>query len=156
MKVEGDNSGAINTGMQSMTATHGGAVIQGAVQVDNGHFIERDFVQIITEVTSRGEDPEESKAVIALYLHALAADLAGLRLGEIDASADQAGKTPLQLADIYVPLDTTHHIPKDETLEHSLSAKQHRRRGALEEHRVTRPVSALEAAMTPAPSARLS
>ena len=89
-------------------ATQGGAVVQGAVQVRNGHFIGRDFVQIVTHVTHAGEDPEEAKSVIALYLHALATDLAGLKLGEIDASADQTRQTPLQLADIYVPLDTTH------------------------------------------------
>ncbi|MFN0299748.1 MAG: NACHT domain-containing protein [Burkholderiales bacterium] len=144
VKVDGNHTGPINTGTQTIE-TEGGAVIQGAVHVANGHFIGRDFVQIITEVTSKGEDPEESKSVIALYLHALAADLAGLRLGEIDASADQTRQTPLQLADIYVPLDTTHYIAKDETLEHWLTTLKRLVPGAMDEHRETRPVAALEA-----------
>jgi hypothetical protein len=82
VQVEGDNTAPINTG--TTIATQGGAVIEGAVEVRNGHFIGRDFIQIITQIVQGGEDPEEAKSVIALYLHALAADLAGLRLGEID------------------------------------------------------------------------
>ncbi|MGH2745443.1 MAG: NACHT domain-containing protein, partial [Thermoleophilaceae bacterium] len=139
----GVSTGA-NTGTQTI-ATHGGAIVQGAVQVRNGHFIGRDFVQIVTHVTHAGEDPEEAKSVIALYLHALATDLAGLKLGEIDASADQTRQTPLQLADIYVPLDTTLRIPKDATLTHWLSREPDRQRDDIHAERETRPVAAVEA-----------
>ena len=96
-----------------------------ASEVRNGHFIGRDFVQYITQIIQGGEDPEEAKSVIALYLHALATDLAGLRLGEIDASVDQTRRDPLQLADIYVPLDTTLQIPKDTTLGAVAGARSH-------------------------------
>ena len=126
-------------------ATQGGAVVQGAVQVRNGHFIGRDFVQIVTHVTHAGEDLEEAKSVIALYLHAFATDLAGLKLGEIDASADQTRQTPLQLADIYVPLDTTLRIPKGAILTHWLSREPDRQRDDMHAERETRAVSALEA-----------
>ena len=92
-----------------------------------------------------GEDPEEAKSVIALYLHALVTDLAGLKLGEIDTSADQTRQTPLQLADIYVPLDTTLRIPKDATLAQWLSRERDRQRDDIHAQREARPVSALEA-----------
>jgi predicted NACHT family NTPase len=78
----------------------------------------------------------------------LATDLAGLKLGEIDASADPARQTPLQLADIYVPLDTTLRIPQDTTLGGVLAARRARRaftNSAPGSARRTRPVSALEA-----------
>jgi formylglycine-generating enzyme required for sulfatase activity len=98
-----------------------------------------------------GEDSAEANSVIALYLHALATDLAGLKLGEIDASADPARQTPLQLADIYVPLDTTLQIPQDTSLVEWLPRAARRRRDEVHEQRPeqretrTRPVSALEA-----------
>jgi hypothetical protein len=85
----------------------GGAVVEGAVRTAGGHFIGRDFIQTVTQVVQRGEDEEEAKSVIAHYLHALAADLAGLKLGEIDAATDRTRQEPLQLADVYVPLNTT-------------------------------------------------
>ena len=139
----GASTGA-NSGTQTIE-TQGGAAVQGAVQVRNGHFIGRDFVQFVTHITQAGEDPEEAKSVIALYLHALAADLAGLKLGEIDASADQTRQTPLQLADIYVPLDTTLRIPNGATLAHWLSRARRPQRDEVDAQRETRPVSALEA-----------
>ncbi|MGH8863811.1 MAG: NACHT domain-containing protein [Burkholderiales bacterium] len=141
--VGGKNTGNINTGTQTI-ATQGGATVQGTIQV-GGHFIGRDFVQYVTTITQGGEDREEAKAVIALYLHALATDLAGLKLGEIDASTDQTQQEPLQLADVYVPLDTTLQIPADKTLVSWQSGErsaQHRDTG---DQAKTRPVSALEA-----------
>ncbi len=143
--VEGSSAGPINTGTGTTIATQGGAVIEGAVEVRNGHFIGRDFIQHVTQIIQGGEDPEEAKAVIALYLRALVADLAGLRLGGIDASVDQTRLEPLQLVDVYVPLDTTERIPEGETLASWLAHGQGRRHDAPREPRETRPVSALEA-----------
>ena len=143
VRLEGDNSSPINTG--TAVATEGGAFVDGAVAVRNGHFIGRDLVQYITQIIQGGEDPEEAKAVIALYLHALVADLAGLKLGEIDSSIDQARREPLQLADIYVPLDTTHRIPEGQTLEEWLSQGPDRRTAQPFELLNLRPVSAIEA-----------
>jgi formylglycine-generating enzyme required for sulfatase activity len=125
--------------------TDGGAAVQGSVEVFNGHFIGRDFVHVVNRITKAGEDPEEAKSVIALYLHALAADLAGLKLGEIDTAADQTRKSPLQLADIYVPLDTNQQIPQDATLAEWLARERQPLRDGIETQRETRPVSALEA-----------
>ena len=139
----GAKSGTVNTGMQTI-ATQGGAVVQGAIQA-GAHFIGRDFVQYVTNATQVGEDPEDAKSVIALYLHALVTDLAGLKLAEIDTSADQMRQTPLQLADIYVPLDTTLRISKDATLAHWLSLERDRQRDDIHAQREVRPVSALEA-----------
>ncbi len=71
--VGGKNTGDINTGTR--IDTHGGAYVDGPVEVLNGHFIGRDFIQPVPNVIQGGEDPEEAKSVIASYLHALAADL---------------------------------------------------------------------------------
>jgi hypothetical protein len=112
--VDGDNVGPINTG--TTIATQGGAAIQGSVEA-GGNFIGRDFIQYVTQIIQGGEDPEEANSVIAAYLHALVADLAGLKLGEIDVSAKETRREPLQLADVYVPLDTTLRIHESMTLE---------------------------------------
>jgi|GEM_PF-1483148 len=86
--IGGKNTGNINTGTQTI-ATQGGAAVQGTIQV-GGHIIGRDFVQYVTNITQEGEDPEESKSVIALYLHVLVTDLAGLKLVAIDVSGASA------------------------------------------------------------------
>jgi formylglycine-generating enzyme required for sulfatase activity len=141
--VEGDNFASIDASKK--IETQGGAVIEGSVRVRNGHFIGRDFVQYVTQIIQGSEDPEEAKSVISLYLHALATDLAGVRLGEIDSSIDQTRRDPLQLADIYVPLDTTLQIPKTTTLAQWLARDRTRKPDDPQEQRETRPVSALEA-----------
>lgn len=147
VKVEGDNAGPINTGTQTNIVTQGGAAVQGTVEV-GGHFIGRDFIQVITQVVHPGEDPDEAQSVIAHYLDALAADLAGLKLGEIDGAAKQPDREPLQLADVYVPLDTHLRIPADTSLENWLARDRRFERGEREDSRDTRPVSALEALAT--------
>ncbi len=121
--------------------TQGGAFVEKDVEVINGHFIGRDFVQIVTRSS---EDPEEAKSVIALYLHALSLDLSGLKLGEVDASTEQARQSPLQLADIFVPLDTTLSIPGDMTLTQWHQAQKSHSQETVDAQRETRPVSALE------------
>ena len=123
--------------------TQGGAAVEGSVEVANGHFIGRDFIQIVTKTVQAGDDPEEAKSVIALYLQALATDLAGLKLGEIDASPDQTRVTPLQLADVYVPLNTHLWIAVEDTLARWLSSRHEPQRDTE-----TRAVSALEALTT--------
>lgn len=145
VKLEGDNTGILNTGM--IVDTQGGAVVQGAVEA-GGHFIGRDFIQHVTQIVRAGEDPEEAKSVIALYLHALAADLAGLKLGEIDVAAQETNRQPLQLADVYVDLDTTLSIPVGTSLVQWLSRERGREPDDPQEQRETRPVAALEALAT--------
>jgi formylglycine-generating enzyme required for sulfatase activity len=124
-------------------ATDGGAAIRGSVKTRGGDFIGRDFIQIIE--VHRGEDPDDAQGVVAHYLAALANDLAGLRLGEIDVSAKDMRREPLQLADVYVPLDTHLRIPHDLTLTQWFARSQRVDREDLAAQRETRPVSALEA-----------
>ena len=125
--------------------TQGGSAIDGSVEVLNGHFIGRDFIQVVTKTVQAGDDLEEAKSVIALYLHALATDLAGLKLGEIDASPDQTKQAPLQLADVYVPLNTHLQIPESQSLAQWLSNQSERPRPESEAREKTRLVPALEA-----------
>jgi formylglycine-generating enzyme required for sulfatase activity len=143
MQPASTNAG--HSGAGARIATQGGAVFEGMVRVRSGNVIGRDFVQHITQIVQGGEDTEEAKSVIALYLEALVADLAGLKLGEIDVAAQETSREPLQLADVYVPLDTTLSIPADATLAEWL--RQDRKRTSVEprEPGDTRPVAALEA-----------
>ena len=140
----GDNSGDINTGTRIETA--GGAVFAGAVETGGGHVIGRDYIAHLTQILQAGEDPREAQSVIALYLHALVGDLAGLRLGEIDLGAQETGREPLKLPDVYVPLDTRTAIPKGEQLAQWLSRGDWDRWfNAPAERDLARPVCALEA-----------
>ncbi len=139
----GDNSGDINTGVQIETA--GGAVFAGAVVTGGGHVIGRDYIAHLTQILQAGEDPREAQSVIALYLHALVADLAGLRLGEIDLGAQETGREPLKLADVYVPLDTTFTIPKGRRLDRWLSPVPLVENVFPTKPNANRPVCALEA-----------
>ncbi len=127
INIEGPNPGIANSGT-----------------LRDGYAIGRDLFQIITQITYSGEDPEEAKSVIAHYLHALANDLAGLKLGDIDTSAAKPGQSPLELADIYVPLDTTLHIAEDTPFGEWLAIEKGQR-GFIASERKMRPVSALEA-----------
>jgi hypothetical protein len=126
--VQGDQIGTqINTG--------GGAAISSPVDV-GGHFIGRDFVQIVHQ-SCRGDDRDEASEVIAHYVAALASDLAGLSLGEIDVAASETKREPLQLADVYVPLDTHLRIPVGTTLAQWLAGERQRTPGGRGERRRT-------------------
>lgn len=94
--------------------TGGGAIVEKSVETHGGHFIGRDFVQVVIRSLPKGEDAEDARNNVALYLAALVSDLAGLKLGNISGARDKTRQTPLQLADIYVPLDTTTRV-KTET-----------------------------------------
>ena len=102
--------------------TSGGAVVKGSVKVRDGDFIGRDYIAVLNKVVHTGEDAKSAKLALAGYLRALATDLAGLRLGEIDASTDQTRQTPLELPDIYVPLDTTFTLPAKLSLHDAIAA----------------------------------
>ncbi|MEJ2389334.1 MAG: NACHT domain-containing protein, partial [Chromatiaceae bacterium] len=134
-----------HTGPGSRVATQGGAVFEGMVRVRSGNVVGRDFIQHITQIIQAGEDPEEAKSIIALYLEALVADLSGLKLGEIDVAAQDTSREPLQLADVYVALDTTLSIPVEVKLAEWLQRDRKRTSDGPHEPRDTRPVSALEA-----------
>jgi hypothetical protein len=54
--------------------------------------------------------------VVNAYLTALVRDLTGLKSGQVDTSADADRHQPFELADIYVPLNTTFLKDKDTTL----------------------------------------
>ena len=96
----------------------------------------------------QGEPPDPAESIITAYLDALSKDLAGLKLGEIDTSPDTSRKQPLQLADVYVPLNTTRFIPEDASLLEGrirLSSEHGSLRGDVDVKGEMRPVSALEA-----------
>ncbi len=128
--------------------TAGGAAIQGGVKTQGGHFIGRDFIQHIQQVVQQGEGAAELQSVVASYLDSLANDLAGIKLGDIDDAPDQSRQTPLQLADIYVPLNTSLRIPKGMALQQWLAHKQGRQSSKHEAQAESEPVSALQALAT--------
>ncbi len=137
--------------VQPTEHTGGGAVFKKAVTAKQGHVIGRDFVQVIESMVVQGEDPQHAVLALGSYLQALSADLAGLKLGDIDASPDQTRQDPLQLADIYVPLNTTFQLAKRATLakalrlQHDAGAAPGHRIGARDEDRGFRHASAIEA-----------
>lgn len=87
--------------------TSGGAVVHESVDTQGGYFIGRDFMQVVIRSLPKGVNEEDAQNNISLYLHALITDLAGLKLGEISGAQDKSRQTPLQLADIYIPPNTT-------------------------------------------------
>lgn len=139
--VQGD-AAFVNTGTLHQNS---GAVIEGAVLTHGGHFIGRDYIQYITQVVGSGEE-EEAKSVIAHYLDALARDLSGLKLGEIDDATDRSKQKPLELADVYVPLETTSLIPKSLRIRSWLGYQRSERYSEYIESQGERKVLALEAA----------
>ena len=92
--------------------TGGGAIVQQSVETQGGHFIGRDFIQIVQQGVPSAQ-AAEAVTIIDHYLKALAKDLAGLKLGDIDNALDPTRSKPLELTDIYVPLDTDLQIPED-------------------------------------------
>jgi NACHT domain len=124
------------------TANH----VHGGVIIGSGDFVAGDKI-----VVEPGEDEAEVRSLLQAYLQGLSQDLAGLRLGDIDASATDVQRgQPLRLADVYVPLDTTVEVPEKVSLAEFLKAnkaadfaghegQQHRRvpaTKALAQHRV--------------------
>lgn len=143
-------SGAINQGSGKALGAHAiniegpnPGIANGGTMRD-GYAIGRDLLQFITQITHSGEDPEEAKSVIAHYLEALSKDLAGLKLGDIDSAAAKPGQSPLELADIYVPLDTTLLLGEKMSLGEWLNFIR-TKRGIDLKKREMRPASALEA-----------
>ena len=151
--AQGDGATALGAGALLIQGGNSGSVTYAPVQVRHGHVIGGDFVTIVNQAAPAGDDPDEAKAVIAVYLQALSADLAGMKLGEIDASTDGTRQTPLQLADIYVPLATRLQIPEGMALGQWLARSTGPRRdvgegsaeGSTDGSTEKRPVSALEA-----------
>jgi formylglycine-generating enzyme required for sulfatase activity len=109
--IEGNSSAQVNTGTQAIE-TSGGGVFQAPVHA-GGNVIGRD---LHNHFHTHGANISEASSVIGAYLRTLRTELTGLQLGEIDTSVDQAQNDPLELIDIYVPLDTTLFVPKHMTL----------------------------------------
>jgi formylglycine-generating enzyme required for sulfatase activity len=101
---------------QTALATQTGTTVGGSVNTAGGQFVGRDLTQYITQIMQAGDDPQEVNSVIAAYLNALVSDLGTVRLGEIDTSFDPSKQSPLQLTEIYVPLDTELTTHKADTL----------------------------------------
>ncbi|MGZ8219952.1 NACHT domain-containing protein [Methylomagnum sp.] len=130
---------------QLATAQQGGAVIRDSVSAGRD-FIGRDFIQVIHQVFQNGGNPEAAENLIAAYLDALARELAGLRLGEVDDSIDPARQKPLELDDVYVPLNTTLVLPEGVALSAFLASRRREARDELFKRSESRqPVPALDA-----------
>jgi predicted NACHT family NTPase len=128
----------------TVIGTQGGAFTQGSIEA-GGHFIGRDFIQFTTQIIYDGEDPDTARSVIALYLYALVADLSGIKLGEVDIDVTHMQREPLQLADVYVPLNTQLCIPEGVQLVDWLSQRQNPAASGSAPQQNTRSVTALEA-----------
>lgn len=126
--------------------TQGGAGIDGSVSVQGGgHFIGRDYiVNVVGQVLPSDVDQKEAVAVIAQYLDGLVAELKGLRLYNVDEDIDP-NQNPLELRDIYVPLDTEEVIPAKLTLAKWLTRRNKKAQKSSSTDQAQRPVSALEA-----------
>ena len=128
--------------------TQGGAGIDGSVSVQGGgHFIGRDYiVNVVGQVLPSDVDQKEAVAVIAQYLDGLVAELKGLRLYNVDEGIDP-NQNPLELRDIYVPLDTEEIIPAKLTLAKWLTRRNKKAGKGFNTDKEQRLVSALEALM---------
>lgn len=94
--------------------------IEGGVHIAQGDFVAGDKI-----VVEAGEDEAEVRSLLQAYLHGLSHELAGLRLGDIDASATDVQRgQPLRLAEVYVPLDTTLELPRETSLAEFLNASK--------------------------------
>ncbi|MBN8519118.1 MAG: SUMF1/EgtB/PvdO family nonheme iron enzyme [Candidatus Accumulibacter sp.] len=127
--------------------TGDGAIAQGAgaIAVAAGG----QFTQIVKKKVQRRDKSADDRAIIADYLAALASELSGLKLGEIDVAASDARREPLQLADVYVPLATHLRLPAQTTLAQWLASDRQRTHGERADLETaahdSRPVPALEA-----------
>ncbi len=123
----------------------GGTAVAGSVQTDGGHFIGHDLVMIIQHGLPASADAAQAQSIFGHYLHVLVADLAGLPLGAFNAGVDKSRNTPLQLGDIYVPLDTTAQRPGGVSLQRWLARAQPRAGSHPGAPDKARPITALEA-----------
>ncbi len=108
--VGGNVGGSIHTG----DTTH---VRTGPVQTGGGDFVGRDKIVHGDEVHGDkildGRDPTEERQILVAYLRHVTRDCANLKLEAVDQSAARPDREPLQLADVYVDLDTDLLIPQE-------------------------------------------
>lgn len=123
----------------------GGATFLAEVRAETGHVIGRDYiVNVVGQVLPSEVDQKEAVAVVAQYLDGLVAELKGLRLYNVDEDIDP-NQNPLELRDIYVPLDTEEIIPAKLTLAKWLNRRNKKAPKGFNTDKEQRPVSALEA-----------
>ena len=102
-------------------------------------------------IVQGGEAEADLREATAHYLQAMVKELGRYRADAVDSSAADPNKTPIELADIYVPLDSTLQIPQKQTLAQHLAqlrkADGRQTDGRLSERTEgdQRPVNALEA-----------
>ena len=98
----------LETRIQTLVETGGGAFIAGDVEVPRGDFIGRDKWQVILGDQYVGVPASQvpTNTLLAAYLRALAAECRRLPLGVVDPRFLQAGpEAPMYLSDVYVDLD---------------------------------------------------
>ncbi len=94
--------------IQALVETGGGALVAGDVDISGGDFVGRDKWQLILGDQYIGLSPDRvpPETLLKAYLRALAAECRRLPLGIIDPRFLQAGpETRLLLSDVYVDLD---------------------------------------------------
>ncbi|KKW17061.1 MAG: Signal transduction protein [Candidatus Magasanikbacteria bacterium GW2011_GWA2_50_22] len=127
---------SINNGVQINTGGGQAVMVGGDCTVRN---------YVLNVQQSADESAAETQSVIKRYLLTLAREISGLKLGEIDVSTDGIRCDPLQISDIYIPLDTQLQIPMGYTLSNWLASKDQDKHIESAEVVVKRRVSALEA-----------
>jgi hypothetical protein len=105
--VGGNNTGALNTGTQTNYNMPGGAVTHIGQQTVHHH---------VAVPIANTADAAQAASAVTKYLHALSNSLAGLDLKQIDNADQTPGTAPLQLLDVYVPLDTRFLVPEGSSL----------------------------------------
>ncbi len=140
--------GAIAQGPGAMAGGARSAVVRGDVQggINTGLIL-----TLVTQVIQPDEDAKEAVEIVAAYLKWQISDCTRLKLTAIDQSAARPGREPLELADVYVDLNTEFRIPGDcTTLADFFSLERASKRDWVHGERIGdagggRPVSALDA-----------
>lgn len=96
-------------------------------------------------IVQGGEDEADVREATAHYLQALVKELGRYRADVVDSSAADPNKTPIELADIYVPLDSTLQIPEKQTLAQHLTQLRKADGRQTEQRLSERAVTVLEA-----------
>jgi formylglycine-generating enzyme required for sulfatase activity len=94
--------------LQALVDTGGGALITGSVSIAQGDFVGRDKWHVVLGDQYVGLPPDQipPDALLAAYLRMLAADCRRLPLGVVDPRFLQTGASqPVPLSDVYVDLD---------------------------------------------------
>ncbi len=101
--------------------TQGGAAFEGEVKAVRD-VIGRDAIRIINKTIVNSEDAQHTQLALADYLRGLVEDLGIIPLADIEGGKEDAHRRPVQLRDIYEPLDLDFVLYGNQTLDAALRA----------------------------------